>query len=237
MWKAEKSAVCSLIITLELMLTCQNDERKKLNQLRKEQEEERQLQDLQRMQEAATGKKRVERLDWMYAAPGNEGGALGGARIGERDMEDYLLGKKRVDEVLAQGDKNVRSCPNMPQMVAHAQIGDMSKDFIALQNANSARDTASKIREDPLLAIKRQELAAIEALRNRPEIRRKLKEMQKAKEGGKDDKEARRAKRHAEKEVSSSTGFSTRADELGAATRATTRRPAVSTTGFALSKI
>ena len=59
------------------------------------------------MQEESTGRKRVEKLDWMYAAPSGEGGALGGAKMGEREMEDYLLGKKRVDEVLAQGDKNV----------------------------------------------------------------------------------------------------------------------------------
>lgn len=62
------------------------------------------------MQEASTGKKRVERLDWMYSASGNEGtGALGGARISETMMEDYLLGKRRVDEVLAASDKNVSS--------------------------------------------------------------------------------------------------------------------------------
>ena len=91
-WKAEKQV---------------NEEKKKLAQLRKEQEEERQLAELQRLQEASTGRKRVEKLDWMYAAPGTEGGALGGQRIGEKEMEDYLLGKKRVDEVLAAGDKNV----------------------------------------------------------------------------------------------------------------------------------
>lgn len=91
-WKAEKVA---------------NEEKKMLAQLRKEREEERQLEELHRLQEASTGKKRVEKLDWMYAAPSTEGGALGGARIGERDMEEYLLGKKRVDEVLGQGDKNV----------------------------------------------------------------------------------------------------------------------------------
>ncbi|GFZ45291.1 Pre-mRNA-splicing factor cwc25 [Saitozyma sp. JCM 24511] len=169
-WKAEKQV---------------NEEKKKLAQLRKEREEERQLAELQRMQEASTGKKRVDKLDWMYAAPSQEGGALGGARIGDREMEEYLLGKRRVDEVLAQGDKNV---------------GNMHKDFIAVQNANSARDTASKIREDPLLAIKRQELAQIEALKNRPDIRRKLKEMAKAKEAGGESKEERRAKRKAEKE-------------------------------------
>jgi hypothetical protein len=66
------------------------------------------LAELQRLQEEATGRKRVEKLDWMYAAP-NQGdsGALGGARIGEKEMEDYLLGKRRVDEVLGAGEKNV----------------------------------------------------------------------------------------------------------------------------------
>ncbi len=45
----------------------------------------------------------------MYATPSaGDGGALGGQRLGEKDMEDFLLGKKRVDEVLRQGDQNVR---------------------------------------------------------------------------------------------------------------------------------
>ncbi|ORX40153.1 Pre-mRNA splicing factor-domain-containing protein [Kockovaella imperatae] len=167
-WKAEKAA---------------NEEKKKLAQLRKEQEEERQLAELQRLQEQATGKKRVEKLDWLYAAPSNEGGALGNAKISQSQMEDYLLGKRRVDEALAGQDKNV---------------GNMDKEFIAVQNANSARDTAAKIREDPLLAIKRQEEAALKALRNRPDIRRQLKAAA-AKEQG-ESKEERRARRKAEKE-------------------------------------
>ncbi|WWC70662.1 uncharacterized protein I206_104613 [Kwoniella pini CBS 10737] len=168
-WKAEKSA---------------NEEKKMLAQLRKEREEERQLAELQRLQEASTGKKRVEKMDWMYAAPGNEGGALGGQKLGDREMEEYLLGKKRVDEVLARGDKDV---------------GATHKDFIALQNANSARDTASKIREDPLLAIKKQEQAALAALMNRPDIRKQLKAAKKEK-SGKEYKEERRARKKAEKE-------------------------------------
>jgi hypothetical protein len=85
----------------------QNEEKKAMQQIKKEREEERQLLELQRMQEASMGKKRVERLDWMYSSSGNEGGALGGARISETMMEDYLLGKRRVDEVLAASDKNV----------------------------------------------------------------------------------------------------------------------------------
>lgn len=78
----------------------------------------------------------------------------------------------------------------------------MHKDFIAVQNANTARDTASKIREDPMFLIKKQELAAIEAMKNDPAIRRKLKEMQKAKEAKEtgETKEERKARRRAEKE-------------------------------------
>ncbi|WRT67683.1 uncharacterized protein IL334_004655 [Kwoniella shivajii] len=169
-WKAEKTA---------------NEEKKMLAQLRKEREEERQLAELQRLQESSTGKKRVEKMDWMYAAPGAEGGALGGQKLGEREMEEYLLGKKRVDEVLARGDKDV---------------GATHKDFIAVQNANSARDTASKIGEDPLLAIRKQEQAALAALMNRPDIRKQLKAARKEKSESKEDKEERRARKRAEKD-------------------------------------
>ena len=45
---------------------------------------------------------------------------------------------------------------------------------MALQNANTLRDTASKVREDPMLAIKKQEQAAYEAMMNDPIKRRQL---------------------------------------------------------------
>ncbi|GMK57416.1 hypothetical protein CspeluHIS016_0402500 [Cutaneotrichosporon spelunceum] len=162
-WQAEKKA---------------SEERKALRQLQKERDEERQLAELQRLQEAQTGKKRVEKLDWMYAAPSSSG--MGGGRT-ERELEDYLLGKKRVDEALRGADKDV---------------GNASKDFIAEQNANTARDTAAKIREDPMLAMKKAEQAQLAALMNRPDIRRALK----AKQGGAEGKEDRRERRRAEKE-------------------------------------
>lgn len=50
------------------------------------------------------------------------------------------------------------------QSAASASSTDPAAGFISLQNANSSRDTAAKIREDPLLAIKQQEQAAIEAM-------------------------------------------------------------------------
>jgi len=70
-----------------------------LDQLRKEKEEERQLQELQRLQEEQTGKKRQEKLEWMYSTPAT------GSGPSANDLEDYLLGKKRVDKILT-GDEN-----------------------------------------------------------------------------------------------------------------------------------
>jgi len=81
------------------------EEKKKLDQLRKEKEEERQLQELQRLQEEQTGKKRTEKLEWMYTTP-----ATGNSQ-NPNDLEDYLLGKKRVDKILT-GDENAKVCPS-----------------------------------------------------------------------------------------------------------------------------
>ncbi|EJD51978.1 hypothetical protein AURDEDRAFT_98713 [Auricularia subglabra TFB-10046 SS5] len=149
------------------------EEKKKLAQLRKEKEEERQMQELQRLQEEQTGRKRQERLDWMYATPAS------GSTANANDLEEYLLGKKRVDKMLI-GDEN-------------AKLGAAHKDFIAVQNANTQRDILAKIREDPLLAIKQQEQAAYQALMNNP---LRLKEIQEKSGMSKKDKKDKKEKKH-----------------------------------------
>ncbi len=132
------------------------DERKRIEQMMKERQEERQIQELQEMQEAAGGKKRLNRVDWMYAGP-----SAGQAGTTE-EMEGYLLGKRRIDGLLKGSE-----CQKLEKEASQ-------ESFMALQKANSVRDTASKIREDPMLAIKKQEQAAFEALMNDPVKRRLL---------------------------------------------------------------
>ncbi|KAF9786193.1 Pre-mRNA splicing factor-domain-containing protein [Thelephora terrestris] len=151
------------------------EEKKKLDQLRKEKEEERQLQELQRLQEEQTGKKRQEKLEWMYSTPAT------GSGPSANDLEDYLLGKKRVDKILT-GDENDK-------------VGASHKAFIATQFANTARDTAAKVREDPLLAIKQQEQAAYQALMSNP---LRLKQLQE-KNGMKVKKDKKDKKKHKDK--------------------------------------
>lgn len=102
------------------------------------------------------------------------------------EMEAYLLGKRRIDSLLKGSDNEKLSKQATEQA------------FMAMQNANTVRDTANKIREDPLLAIKRQEQAAYEALMKDPIKRRQLKEVVNGKEEGKgrDSREKDKSGKH-----------------------------------------
>jgi len=122
----------------------------------KELKEERAKEEIQQKLEAAGSRKRVDRVDWMYQGPSN------GQPGTTEEMEGYLLGKRRIDGLI-KGNDNKK---------LEKQAAEDS--FMALQNANTLRDTAAKIREDPMLAIKRQEQAAYESMMNDPIKRRQL---------------------------------------------------------------
>ncbi|ATY58403.1 pre-mRNA-splicing factor CWC25 [Cordyceps militaris] len=165
-------------------------ERKRTQQRIDEIKEERAKEELQRQLEAAGGKKRLDRVDWMYQGPTD------GQAGTTEEMEAYLLGKRRIDNLI-KGNELEKLEKNAGQ-----------ESFMALQNANSARDTAAKIRDDPLLAIKRQEQAAYEAMMNDP-VRRKqlLASMGKTDESDKKDKsrhredgQRRRHRRHSDRD-------------------------------------
>ena len=140
-WEGEKKAL---------------EERKRIDQMMKERQEERQIQELQQLQEAAGGKKRQSRVEWMYSGPAS------GQTGTTEEMDAYLLGNRRVDQLL-KGNENQK-----------LQKSASEDSFMALQNANTLRDTAAKVRDDPMLAIKKQEQAAYEAIMNDPVKRRML---------------------------------------------------------------
>jgi len=120
------------------------EEQKKLDQLKKELEEERQIQELKKLQEAKGGRRGPERLDWMYAA------APGGQKADvSEDLEEYLLGKKKVDTKDIDGGTSVDKLRNNKVDVF---------DNVDT-NANTPLDMMSKLRDDPLLSIKKMEQA------------------------------------------------------------------------------
>lgn len=150
------------------------EERKKIEQVQKERQEERQIQELQQMQEAAGGKKRLNRVDWMYSGPSD------GQAGTTEEQEAFLLGKRRVDTLLKSDES----------MKLKESVGQDS--FMALQQANTARDTAAKVRDDPMLAIKKQEQAILEAMMKDPTKRKHLfKEI-----GGEREERESRSERH-----------------------------------------
>src|SRR5277367_3166531 len=132
------------------------DERKRTEQRIKELKEERAKEEIQQKLEATGSRKRVDRVDWMYQGPSS------GQTGTTEEMEGYLLGKRRIDGLIKGTD--------------HKKLEKQATEdsFMALQHANTLRDTAAKVREDPMLAIKKQEQAAYEAMMNDPIKRRQL---------------------------------------------------------------
>ncbi|OTB17060.1 hypothetical protein K445DRAFT_58042 [Daldinia sp. EC12] len=133
------------------------EERKKTEARIQEIKEERAKEELQRQLAISGGRKVVDRVDWMYQGPSD------GQNGTSEELEGYLLGKRRIDNILTKGSDHESLKKNAGP-----------EKFMALQNANTERDTAMKIREDPLLAIKKQEQAAYEAMMNDPIKRRQL---------------------------------------------------------------
>jgi hypothetical protein len=124
-WKEEKSAL---------------EERKQIEKLRKEREEERQIEELQKLQEASGGKIVTKRVDWMYAGPSGDGAAV------TEEREGYLLGKRRIDNLLKADTTNLQK---------GAAVG---VDAIGSDNLNIARDVGKKVLQDPLLMIQKQKM-------------------------------------------------------------------------------
>jgi len=131
------------------------DERKRTQQRIQELKEERAKEETQRQLEAAGGRKRIDRVDWMYEGPTN------GQTGTTEEREAYLLGKRRVDHLIKGSDEK--------QLEKNG-----AGPLMAGPTANTARDMAAKIKADPLLEMKRREQTAYEEMMNDPVKRRKI---------------------------------------------------------------
>ncbi|KAI8948081.1 Pre-mRNA splicing factor-domain-containing protein [Xylaria longipes] len=133
-------------------------ERKKTEARIQEIKEERAKNEIQEKLEAAGGRKRIDRVDWMYQGPSDgQGGTT-------EELEGFLLGKRRIDTILTRGSDT----DNLKKQASYDALAAPQSSAV------SARDVAAKIREDPLLAIKRREQEAYEAMMNDPIKRRQL---------------------------------------------------------------
>ncbi|TLD39673.1 hypothetical protein E2P81_ATG00660 [Venturia nashicola] len=161
-WEAEKGAL---------------DERKKLDQLKKEREEERAIEELQKLQASSGSSSQPlipAKLQWMY-----QGGSSGGNAL---DNESFLLGKRRIDALVLKKE------PDSDKALAP---GDAPPPPAV---GTSLKDIGTKAGLDPLTAIERQKHASLQKAMSDPLLRRRLmKEMSKEKD--KDEKKKHRKHR------------------------------------------
>lgn len=115
-------------------------ERKLIAERQKEIQRERERNELLAMQEAATGKKRVQRMEWMYSSASS--GSLGATD----EAEAYLLGKKRIDDLFTEETDRVKK--------------DLIGERFVSERPETSKDMAKKDMEDPMMAIKKVQVQA-----------------------------------------------------------------------------
>ena len=129
-WKAEKKAL---------------EERNKTRQLQREREEERAMEEIMRLQEAAGGTARSQRVEWMYS--GEAADSVTGIN---QEQESYLLGKRRVDNLVLKDKAPASSLGALVSKDAsNAPTGIASI-------ATSATEMLRKAAADPLAEIERR---------------------------------------------------------------------------------
>ncbi|XP_037504424.1 pre-mRNA-splicing factor CWC25 homolog [Rhipicephalus sanguineus] len=136
-----------------------DQEKAKIEQLQKELQEERNKQEMRQYAEnKGVVKKREERLDWMYQGV-----------AGLVDREQYLLGRKV--------DKNFEIMKKEEDGVEDKNEDQQPGSIFTMAPTNAAVDLENKIREDPLFAIKKQEMKTKKTLLSNPVKMKHLKEM------------------------------------------------------------
>jgi len=151
------------------------EEKKKVEELKKKLLEERQLEELKRL-EVESGKldpsalKKDEKVDWMY-----EFGKKG--KDEEKTQEEYLIGQKEAQ--LKEPTEQV--------------AGSSSRGLLG---STGVRDTAAKLLEDPLMQIKLEEQKAMRNLLSNPV---RMEKIRKEMEVRKSDKKKEKKKHKKEK--------------------------------------
>ncbi|EQC39550.1 hypothetical protein SDRG_02986 [Saprolegnia diclina VS20] len=160
-------------------------EENKLLELRKNLEEERQLKELREMQAKMSGGKvdQTQRVDWMYDGPM-------AASQTERTAEDYLLGKE------------YKPAPEENQL---KQLAAQPGSLYMSAAPSAVNDSFSRLNEDPMMMIKRQQKAAQLAVLKNPakmkhlkdKVEQELSERKAAKKAKKEAKKAKKEKKRA----------------------------------------
>eukprot|EP01130_Rhizamoeba_saxonica_P011902 TRINITY_DN4967_c0_g1_i1.p1 TRINITY_DN4967_c0_g1~~TRINITY_DN4967_c0_g1_i1.p1 ORF type:complete len:390 (+),score=115.82 TRINITY_DN4967_c0_g1_i1:58-1227(+) len=142
-------------------------ETERMAEWKREREEEREIEGLRRRHEQTSGLKRNERVDFIYQAPINSGPSA----------EDYLTGTRWKED---------------KQETDLEQVKDKPGSLWLKDNANSNIDKLQKIREDPMFAIRKEQQAQRERIKDNPVMMKKLRQELKSKKKQKKEKRRKR---------------------------------------------
>ncbi|XP_068852786.1 pre-mRNA-splicing factor CWC25 homolog isoform X1 [Aphelocoma coerulescens] len=167
-------------------------ERRKIEELQRELQEERAREEMQRYAEdMGTVRKREEKLEWMYQGPG-----------GMVNREEYLLGRPVDKFILDKVEDKEAGCSGGTALLPGS--------IFARSGANSVLDMANKIREDPLFMIRKREEEKKREVLNNPVKMKKIKallqnSLEKKEKRKKKEKKKKKHKKHRRRSSSSSS--------------------------------
>ncbi|XP_012136330.1 uncharacterized protein LOC100881039 isoform X2 [Megachile rotundata] len=161
----------------------QHQEKKKIAELKKELEIEKDREDMKKyaMEQGVIEKKDDKKLDWMYKGPNQL-----------VNREEYLLGRPidKSFEQLAQAEKEVNQAKNH---VEHECIPPSLRFF----SGNEQVDLARKMQEDPLYAIKKKEMETRSQLLKNPVKLKQLRQLlEQQSKKNKSEKKQKKKKKH-----------------------------------------
>jgi len=153
-------------------------EQRKLEDLRKQIQEERKREELDEVAMAGGHKQKVERLDWMYA------GLMSSKQAADERNEASMNAPAKLEE--AADEARVDKVATLPS-------------FYQDDTPKSTLEQWQRLNNDPLFAIKRQEAAARARIKSNPvqmqAIKRELSSLKDAAEGGKKRKKEKKDKK------------------------------------------
>lgn len=117
------------------------EERRRIQERQREIKLEREREELQKLQEMATGKKKVARVEWMYNDPTAAASANATtSTVDANTTDDYLLGKRRIDNVVKQK--------------GHLEAFDDSLDRFQPKESTAEESVVHKVKDDPMAMVK-----------------------------------------------------------------------------------
>ncbi|PKI47552.1 pre-mRNA-splicing factor CWC25 homolog [Punica granatum] len=155
------------------------EEQKKLEELRKQIQEERERNEFRLLQEQAGIVPRQERLDFLYDS---------GLAVGKGSSEGVLFKSLDKGDALSEA---AASSSSAQQASASGVPGALFED-----KSNSANDAWRKLHSDPLLLIRKREQEALARIKNNPVQMAMIRKSAGEKEDKDDGKKERRKKHH-----------------------------------------